>query len=138
MIFLKKIQKKLIISICFALVVSFISLSPISSQIANPIGPDKVEASSVVGKSHTYYISKKNVKDLYKSMKRAEKVGGWSSILTGLIPGGQAAAIAMALSSSSVRKAEVEKAYHKNMRLKVTYTYGITMSSNKTTFKAVK
>lgn len=125
-------MKKFIICICLALIAS------LGAPAITNIGVDKAEAASVAGKSYTYYISKSNVKTLYKNMKKAQSVGGWASIGVGLIPGGQAAAIGIALGSSSVGKKEIEKAYHKNMRLKVTYTYGVTMSTNKTTFKAVK
>lgn len=68
-------------------------------------------------------------------MRNAEKYGNWASIAVGLVPGGVAAGIALALSTSTVGKREVEKAYWWDKRLKVTYTYGVTMSLNTTTFK---
>ncbi|WP_409302905.1 hypothetical protein [Peribacillus sp. SCS-155] len=125
-------MKKFIIGSCLAL-----AISTGVPAITN-IGVHETEAASVAGKSYSYYLSKSQAKSVYKSMKKAEKVGGWASIFLGLIAKGQAASVGVALSASSVGKKEVEKAYHKGMRLKVTYTYGVTMSLNKTTFKAVK
>lgn len=135
-------MKKMISVVCLALSVSVIGLPGVSSggtQTQNPISllsaPETAEAASVVGKSHVYYLSVAQSKNLYTSMKNAEKYGGQISIPLGVLPVVGAAA---ALSASSVNKRAVEKAYHNKLRLKVTHTYGVTMSLNTTTFTAVK
>lgn len=137
----RMILKKLMSVVCLALLVSVFGLPGVSNggtQNAVPLlsnlGPETAEA-SVAGKSHVYYLSKTQVKSLYKSMKNAERYGGLISIPVSVVP---VAGAAMALSASSVGKKQVEKAYHNNLRIKVTHTYGVTMSLNKTTFTAVK
>ncbi|MGX8176669.1 hypothetical protein ACWS7L_04155 [Exiguobacterium artemiae] len=134
-------MKKAVSVVCLSVMLSSIGLPQAFSAEIKPLSKlttEKAEAASVAGKSYSYYLSKKQTKKVYRSMKDAQNVSLYASIFAGVIPGGIATSVGIALSGNSVGQKEIEKAYHKNMRLKVTYKYGVTMSLNTTTFKAVK
>lgn len=142
---------------CLSLIISALILSMCSTNIANAsileqnisqeeitnINTRMVEMGSGTGSSSSkelvYYLSKSQVKEVYKAMKNAQTTGLWAGIFTSFIPGANAtvAGIGIALSSNAAGRQEVEKAYHNGMRLKITQKYGISMSLNTVTFKAV-